>query len=456
MSITLRQQPTTPNMANADLLWEVSSNQISQPQYQFVVDVFESGSATLIQRVKQQPNPSGYGVFNLRQILSYQLESDGVWKTLGFSTSSFCNKDFIVKFGEEYGTSVSSSVYLYNGVTNATSSLAPAKTGSAYYTITNGLVEPNSGDWNFASSSYYTEEVASQYNTFNHQHNLSYAPTTQKIQDGEYATIALYNGNFATPSGDVDIVAQDIFYYQVSVYNSAGGNVQNFGAFNKVSNGGGPRTSEAQLWDEIYNNQTNKTRVIHIGVGPQNFRDSGNPLVTEWAYYEVAVMAQGDDGQENNEGRWATLRFEKQDPQCISNGVRFAWKNEFGVWDYFTFTLAEAQTSNMERLQYEQTFVPYNTSTTNVPYDITRRGANPFNTKITQDKTANSDWLSQTEAEWIRELFYSTDVYIQDGSNFVPAVITNASVLEKTNPRSQKLYNYAITYRLANQPRSRF
>ena len=456
MAITILQQPTEPNMANADLLFEVSSNVFTQPQFQYVVDVFNSGSSTLIQRVKQQPNPSGYGVFNMRQILSYQLDSDNVWKTAKFATSSLCNKDFVIKFGEEYGTSVSSSVFLYNGITNATSSLAPAKTGSSFYPITDGLVEPNEGGWNFPSSSYYTEEIASTNNTFNHQHNLSYAPTTQSIQDGEYATIALYNGNFANPSGDIDIVAQDIFYYQVDVYNAADTFIQGFGHYNIVSNGGGIRTVSTQLWDTVYNLQTNKTRLIHIGVGPENFAAAGNTLNSNWAYYTVTVHSQDDAGLDNNNGVWATLRFDKSSPQCIGNGVRFAWKNEFGVWDYYTFTLADSQTSAMERLDYQQTFVPFSTSTTSVPYSLARRGVKPFNTKITQDKTANSDWLTQAEADWIRELFYSTNVFIQDGSDFKPVVITTANIVEKTNPRTQKVYQYQIAFKLANQPRSRF
>ena len=451
MSITLRQQPTTPNMANADLLWEVSSNQIAQPQYQFVVDVFESGSATLIQRVKQQPNPSGYGVFNLRQILSYQLESDGVWKTLGFSTSSFCNKDFIVKFGEEYGTSVSSSVVLYDG---SGSPGAPNKTGSSYYTFTDGLVEPNSGAWNFPSQSFYypTNVPTAGVFNFDKTNALTDSPLTKSVQDGEYETISIYNGNFSSSSD----TAQDVYYYQVNVYNSAGSNIQNFGYYNIKSEGGGPRTTSVQEWYEIYNSQSAETRLLHLGVGPQNFADDGNTLNTNWAYYKISVLSQESAGIEDSQAIYDSRVYTKQNPQCIDDGVRFAWKNEYGVWDYFTATLATAQTSTMERLDYEQTFVPYNTSTTAVNYDITKRGTNPFNTKITQDKTANSDWLTQEYADWLMELFYSTNVYVQDGSNFVPVVITNASVVEKTNPRSQKLYNYAITYRLANQPRSRF
>ena len=55
MAITINQQPTSPNMSNNDLLYVLSSPLISQPQYQYVADVFISGSSTLVQRIKQQP-----------------------------------------------------------------------------------------------------------------------------------------------------------------------------------------------------------------------------------------------------------------------------------------------------------------------------------------------------------------------------------------------------------------
>ena len=64
MAITLQQYPTSPNMVNNTLVYTCTSTQVTQPQYQFVVDI-EDESGALIQRVKQQPNPSSKGVFDI-------------------------------------------------------------------------------------------------------------------------------------------------------------------------------------------------------------------------------------------------------------------------------------------------------------------------------------------------------------------------------------------------------
>jgi hypothetical protein len=144
------------------------------------------------------------------------------------------------------------------------------------------------------------------------------------------------------------------------------------------------------------------------------------------------------------------LRYEKQGPQCGYDGVRFAWKNEFGVWDYYTFTLATDKSFGIERANYEQTFVPYS-SDYPVPYSKQRRGVINYYNKPVQTQVANSNWLTQDEADWIKELFFSANVFYQEGTEFYPAVITSVDVTEKTNPRSQQLFQYAIQFQVANQ-----
>ena len=457
MAITINQQPTIPNMANADLLWSVSSNVSTNPQFQYIVDIYESGSAytaaNRLQRVKQQPNPSGYGVFNLGQIISTYVESDNVWKARPFELSTECNKDFVLLFGEEYGTSTSSSIRTYDGTGPGATAGQPAYSGSTeFYTITDGLVDPyDAVNFNFASSSYYTPQTASSDEAFTEQVALTSSPITQSIQDGEYQTISVYNGNV----DNGEILAQDIFYYQISWYNSAGLQIQNNDFINKISNGGGPRTNDGDEWTDVYTEQDNGTRLLHVGVGPQNLEDAGISIPATWDHYIVSLRAQGDDLQEDGDTQWAQYRFNKSTGECSYNGVRFAWKNEFGVWDYYTFTLQSDSTFGVTREEFEQTFVNYSTTSTAVSYDKSRRGSRQFYNALNNSKTANSNWLTQAEADWLRELFFSANVYIQVGTDMLPVAITSANVVEKTNPRTQKNFQYTIEFKPANQLRPR-
>ncbi len=449
MAISINQQPTSPNMGNSNLIFAVGSTEFDEPQFQFILDIYESGSATLVQRIKQQPNPSGGGFFDIGNIIPTLLESDNVWTASPFATSSESNKDFIIKFGEEYGTSTSSSVVVYDGLGSPGE---PNKTGSAFYTITDGLTnDENEADWNFASSSYYTPQTASSDEAFTEQVALSSFPVTQSVQEGEYQTISVYNGNV----DDGEILAQDIFYYQISFYNSAGSQIQNNDFINKISNGGGPRTNDGDEWTDVYTEQTNKTRLLHVGVGPQNLEDAGISIPATWAYYDVALRAQADDLLEDPDTQWIAFRFEKDTANCGYPGKRFAWKNEFGVWDYFTFKLAESTNDQVERNSFEKSFVDYSSTTAVMPYDQQRRGRTQYYNKVTKQHTVESDYLTQEYADSLRELFYSTNVYVQEGTTFEPVVITNANVTEKTNPRTQKLFRYTANYEYANEVRPR-
>ena len=147
MAISIQQSPTTPNMANNNLVFAVTSSQVTQPQFQFVADLTYSGSNTVLQRIKQQPNPNARGVFDFGSIVTNYLGEDENWKTAKFDTAVNAAKRFNFRFGEQYGTSISSSVSLFTGI--STNLGAPGVSASAYTYIANGLVEPNDKiNWN--------------------------------------------------------------------------------------------------------------------------------------------------------------------------------------------------------------------------------------------------------------------------------------------------------------------
>jgi hypothetical protein len=152
MAITLQQQPTTPNGAYADLLYVATSTNQNQPQFQFVATIQATGSTDVV-TLKQQPNPSGKGVFNMGSIITTLVDYDQPWKTPFVQSSSLSGKTIVTTFAEEFGTSTSSSVSIVNTITGSQVYIIPA------------VVEPDSGDWNFPSSSYFTASAAPNVGT---------------------------------------------------------------------------------------------------------------------------------------------------------------------------------------------------------------------------------------------------------------------------------------------------
>jgi len=449
MAVSLQQFPTSPNIVDNNLVYLCTSTQVTQPQFQFVVDIKDE-SNTLIQRVKQQPNPSSKGVFDLGNILPTQLgPTDEAWKTTTPQTNSFSGGDFNIYFGEEYGTSTSSSVTLYNG---AGSPGDPAVTQpTQIFFLLDGVVNPNELiNWNWASGSKYQPEDPLDDVTFTHQFGLTNFDTNS-VREGDYHTISLLRGNL-DGNGDNPNSAQDVFAATYRQYDSSGALLDTDILYDTFT---GLRTAQTQFWNEVYTSQSEATRLVHYPAGPQNLEDVGVPILADTAYYTVTFNAQATDTFVNPDGVWGEYRFNITTANCGYDGVRFAYKNSYGVWDYYNFSLAETTVADVQRQEYKQSFVDFSNTDNSVDYNKSRRGRNNYYNAVNKQHTANSDYLTQTDADNLRELFFSTDVYVQEGTTFLPVVINNVSVTEKTNPRSQKLFRYTAEFQYSNGQRSR-
>tara|TARA_R110000803_G_scaffold94157_1_gene161697 strand:+ start:3123 stop:5270 length:2148 start_codon:yes stop_codon:yes gene_type:complete len=152
--ISIRQEPTQLNTVYTKLLYSITTSNYSYPQFKFVCDV-EDYAGNLIQRIKQPANNFGNAVFNVAIPIKPQLQVDD---TLYITrpTASYGNGDnslinsysqFICRFGEEYGTSPSSSVTVYDGLGNVGD---PAVTGSI---LTLGRMTWEPWDSGFSNSS---------------------------------------------------------------------------------------------------------------------------------------------------------------------------------------------------------------------------------------------------------------------------------------------------------------
>ena len=449
MAVSLQQFPTSPNIVDNNLVYLCTSTQVTQPQFQFVVDIKDQ-SDVLIQRVKQQPNPSAKGIFDLGNILPTQLgPTDEAWKTTTPQTNSFSGGDFNIYFGEEYGTSVSSSVTLYNG---AGSPGDPAVTQpTQIFFLLDGVVNPNElVNWNWASGSKYQPEDPLDDVTFTHQFGLTNFDTNS-VREGDYHTLSILRGNL-DGNGDNPNSAQDVFAATYRQYDSSGALLDTDILYDTFT---GLRTAQTQFWSDVYTSQSEATRLVHYPAGPQNLEDVGVPILADTAYYTVTFNAQATDTFVNPDGVWGEYRFNITTANCGYDGVRFAYKNSYGVWDYYNFSLAETTVANVQRQEYKQSFVDFSNTDNSVDYSKSRRGRNNYYNAVDKQHTANSDYLTQTDADNLRELFFSTDVYVQEGTTFLPVVINNAEVTEKTNPRSQKLFRYTVEYQYANGDRSR-
>ena len=395
MAVSFIQQPTTPNGTQATIVYSLTGLTL-QDQAKYICDVKTEDGVTQLVRIKQPSNESNFGVFEISDVLHDYTDWDEVWTTPTIVSSSNNNtRTFSIEFGEEYGTSPSSSLVVAASQVSQSLTVYPA-------------VEELVAGLNWQSGSYF--------NDF-----LSNSPATQSVRLEDYGTLSHFN-----------LSNSFVQSYRVTIFNES----------NSIL--------AQKFFTDTYSgsNDNEGSKLVHYPYGPQNFINDatlGSVFNADnWSYYTVVANT--------NEG---DRRFNKLNSCIAENGTRFGFINKVGTWDYYTAALTKTETQTYNQDTFEQEFVNYSTSDGSVAFDKARRGTTIYNKAIQKNFGAQTDWLTTEESDWLLELFQSPSVYVQYEGGFVPVIITNTTAERKTNPRGQKLFTHRINYQYANKPKSR-
>lgn len=116
--ITVKTTPPAYSSAHNANYFVVSSDNVAQANFKYVFDVYVN--SVLVTRVKVFPEPEyGYGVFNASKVIQSYLKNNyfkgakGVVQ--GVTTEGSFKVSYQVKFGEEYGTPVTTYTNLVTG-----------------------------------------------------------------------------------------------------------------------------------------------------------------------------------------------------------------------------------------------------------------------------------------------------------------------------------------------------
>ena len=132
--------------------------------------------------------------------------------------------------------------------------------------------------------------------------------------------------------------------------------------------------------------------------------------------------------------------------------IRLAWLNQWGVWDYYTFTQKSVRSLSTKGSTYTQSSGTWNA----YRYDINayKGGQKSFRVNATERIKMNTNFVSESESEWFEELINSPEVYILEGyqsdgtypllNNYVtPVRLTTSSHIRKTRA-NDKLIQYTF------------
>lgn len=457
MSITsVSFQPKLWSSAYNPIIWTVSSNINTLPDMKYVFDVYvnaATGATAYTYRVKQRPNPAGYGQIDVSSLVQPYVSLTNVnyeKTTTQFKSTEEINPYVHVKVGEEY--TVSGVTYTLNG-SGVTGSpgyfLSPyGATGYSVRTI------PAALDFNtqigIMQSTTTFNPYWSNYIMDGNGKFLSREPGNRTIRLTDRYTLTFLNiWDFAGSPGSYSQSIQGIKY---DLYNAAGTLTYSNFIDNIVANGGGPQTSAS------YTSITSVrgTDFLTFRCGPADLADIAlaNP-----AYYIVTayVKLTGTSSTTPVYVASEAIRFDI-DTQCenLYTNVRLSWLNSLGGRDYYNFDMFYEKTTKSKAEVYNQiplnwsSSTPVNSSSSSTPFENYMRGGDKvYNKTVNSEFQIQSNWLTQDYVDFLAEVSQSPSVWAYIGDEDIPTtvVIDNVEYTYK-NVKQTKLVQATFTCRV--------
>lgn len=397
MAITINTEPNDIAPVYSDISYVVTSTNYAQSNFKFVA-VVKNAAGTIIAKLKAPifHGTTDKGVFNISRILQNYVTYDF---TQNLGTLTKCLNSYIgysVEFGEEYG-------------------------GTEYLNLTS---DTGKYAWN-GLFDIYGSETAATYKIAIPSSTPKFLTRvrTRRVTTSQYDYLHfLLLGFDATP--------------KIIAYNSAGTAIA---------------TSQIKLpWTASTSDLSQF--MVRFGCGPVQLNaltageldsgTAGNVIPSNTSYYTIQIQNSiGNAGSE-------LYRFDiveecsKYLPQYLN------FLNPLGGFESVRCSMASKDKYNISRKQFKRN--NYTLSGNTYAYDTTKHGITNYAVEKTKEVTLNTNWLTETEFQWLQDLIASPVVFL--GSIPVNIVETSYEVFDYVDgPNNLKItVQYTEPERLQN------
>jgi hypothetical protein len=192
--------------------------------------------------------------------------------------------------------------------------------------------------------------------------------------------------------------------------------------------------------------------ILHIPAGLKNLVDGSfitQAQADDTSFWTIVGVDAGDVEVTAKYGFYI-------DEDCKHNPVHLYWLNQLGGWDSYSFIKKNERSIDVEKKRYKTYLGNYNTADVDTPFD-TKNYSRSLNEREPITKTfinLTSDWVTESEYKWMKDLFYSKSVWMVDdnvdGYNILPVVVEDTNYLMRRERNSRK-YNQSLRLQLANE-----
>ena len=392
----------------------------------------------LVGTFKTTPNNAGIGMFDLRPIIESYVKADNLTKglTAEYKGAPASKSSYPLHLVDKFSGSNNIMRYLF--VNFKVEFLDQDLTSATYNQLIQRQPEPSESYKIFNGYLKYTDKldqigVDYGYNTAPltlataSSSLLTNASVTQYANITDYGTLAFMN---------INTTLKVLFTY----YDSNGGSLGSDSVIREVANGA-PQVWNADIGYEV----------IHFGCFPANLRNWSSTfqgIVSTISYYTVEVRSLSPIASLSK-----TYTINVNCPTLKGyEPIRLTWLNQWGAWDYYTFTMKSSRMISTQGSTYNQLAGTWNESSYRI--DSFKGGKKAFRVNATEKITMNTDFVNEAESEWFEDLINSPEVYILDGfqtdqSNaalnqyVTPVRLTTSSYTRKT-VANDKLMQYTF------------
>jgi len=448
MATQIEQEPLYPQIpVGQEVIFVVSNNTIVSgfTNVRFIADVYISdttptsisSSSIPTATFKTTPNNAGVGMFDFRQVVENYVSADNMaannskYKTVVTTDDTPHPIHLINQYSRNKKAARWLNIQFKTQYTDTNGNVqfdTPIKSANNYM-LFNGYLK-------------YTDELSIFNNNFGFDlskfnlssgtdRGLTNAPATQYANLEDYGTLAFLASN------------NDLSYIKLIYKNSADVQI-GFTTVNKnLATGAYPL-----FGSEISN------RILYFGCFPanlQNWNSTFQALVSAGTIQGGSIVVQAFNSGGSAISKEYTININCPDLKGFES-IRLCWLNQWGAWDYYTFTKKSVRSISTKGSTYEQLAGTWNEAAYRV--DSYKGGKKAFRVNATEKIKMNTDFVSESENEMFEELLNSPEVYILEGyqtdgsfsalNQYVKPVRLTTSSFTKKTVANDKLIQYSF------------
>ena len=440
MATLIEQKPLYTQLpVGQEVIFVVSNNTVVAgfTNVRFIADVYISDTiptsvtttSTPTATFKTTPNNAGVGIFDFKQVVENYVSADNMaynsseYKGVSTTNNTPHPLHLIDKYSRNKKAARWLTIQFKTQYTDASGDVVTPEVEfqvSVDYQLFNGYLKYSDiltmGTGATASNFGYdlsNFNLSAQTDSF-----LTNAPATQYANLEDYGTIA-----FLAPNDNLD--------YIKLTYNDSSGSSLGNESINKTFANGAYTTFSTEISE----------RLLYFGCFPanlQNWSSTFQALVAAGTIQGGSIDVQAFDNSANRIAKQYTINLNCPDLKGYES-IRLCWLNQWGAWDYYTFTQKSVRSIATAGSTYEQLAGSWNEKAYRV--DSYKGGKKAFR-------------VSESENDMFEELINSPEVYILEGyqtdgsfsalNQYVKPVRLTTSSFTKKTVANDKLIQYTF------------